>query len=556
MPTLLLIPMGAQRVAAAAAMLPRHVTSLATRWTQALLVLAWTFCLPGAVGAEPPARVGRLVEAPPGVWLLDRDSDRWLGMPEQLLANWPLTTGDRLRTDPGARAELRIGSVTLRLDGAAELTLQQLDDQRIVFWLQRGSAAMRLADGSRADEVELQTSEGRWLPLRTGHYRFDRQSDATQASVWRGELRFEGRDSSLTIAEGRRADIWLAAPGAVTHYAWATIDRDGFADWVAADERRDEPVAARYVSPEMTGWQDLDRYGEWFDDAERGAVWLPRDVPPGWAPYREGRWAWVAPWGWTWVDAAPWGFAPFHYGAWLQWRGRWAWSPGPRHQRPVFTPVPRGWAVAPPTGAPHRHRPPPPVTLLPAPLPGWQERGHDHAGGRPPPAVVVRPPPPPAGRAFPVPPQREEGPRDDGRDRPRDGRWDGWPATRVPSTPEGRRDGRGDGWPGRSEGRREGGIADPARERERAPEVPDKRLPQRPWEQQRTPAPAASPVAPIAAPAVPAPPGPRAEPGSRGERPDRALPAVPRAERGAKGDNPDRGEPGDAARNRDPRNWR
>ena len=25
----------------------------------------------------------------------------------------------------------------------------------------------------------------------------------------------------------------------------------------------------------------------------------------GWAPYTTGRWVWVAPWGWTWVDEAP-----------------------------------------------------------------------------------------------------------------------------------------------------------------------------------------------------------------------------------------------------------
>jgi hypothetical protein len=25
----------------------------------------------------------------------------------------------------------------------------------------------------------------------------------------------------------------------------------------------------------------------------------------------------MSPWGWTWVDNAPWGFAPFHYGRWV-----------------------------------------------------------------------------------------------------------------------------------------------------------------------------------------------------------------------------------------------
>jgi hypothetical protein len=40
-----------------------------------------------------------------------------------------------------------------------------------------------------------------------------------------------------------------------------------------------------------------------------------------------GQWALIPPWGWTWIDDAPWGFAPFHYGRWLQVGGRWGWLP-------------------------------------------------------------------------------------------------------------------------------------------------------------------------------------------------------------------------------------
>ncbi len=36
----------------------------------------------------------------------------------------------------------------------------------------------------------------------------------------------------------------------------------------------------------------------------------------------------MAPWGWTWVDSDPWGFAPFHYGRWVDIGGRWGWCPG------------------------------------------------------------------------------------------------------------------------------------------------------------------------------------------------------------------------------------
>ena len=66
----------------------------------------------------------------------------------------------------------------------------------------------------------------------------------------------------------------------------------------------------------MVGYADLDHYGTWETIAEYGAVWYPTDVAPDWAPYSDGYWTDVGGWGPTWVDAAPWGYAPFHYGRW------------------------------------------------------------------------------------------------------------------------------------------------------------------------------------------------------------------------------------------------
>jgi hypothetical protein len=46
------------------------------------------------------------------------------------------------------------------------------------------------------------------------------------------------------------------------------------------------------------------------------------------------------PWyGWTWVDDAPWGWAPFHHGRWLYVSGYWAWCPGPLVVRPYYAPA-------------------------------------------------------------------------------------------------------------------------------------------------------------------------------------------------------------------------
>jgi len=89
----------------------------------------------------------------------------------------------------------------------------------------------------------------------------------------------------------------------------------------------------------MTGYEDLDQYGQWHYAADYGPVWTPVGVAVGWAPYRIGHWVWIAPWGWTWVEDEPWGFAPFHYGRWAFVGGAWCWAPGPIAVRPVYAPA-------------------------------------------------------------------------------------------------------------------------------------------------------------------------------------------------------------------------
>ncbi len=89
----------------------------------------------------------------------------------------------------------------------------------------------------------------------------------------------------------------------------------------------------------MTGVEDLERYGQFEDTPDYGQVWFPRDLDPDWAPYKYGHWAFVNPWGWTWIDDQPWGFAPFHYGRWAQVDGRWGWIAGRSVSEPVYAPA-------------------------------------------------------------------------------------------------------------------------------------------------------------------------------------------------------------------------
>jgi hypothetical protein len=98
------------------------------------------------------------------------------------------------------------------------------------------------------------------------------------------------------------------------------------------------------IVAQMTGYESVRDSGEWRPSPQYGHVWYP-PVARDWVPYRHGHWAFVRPWGWTWVDEAQWGFAPFHYGRWVEVEHRWGWIPVDReaivveHARPVYAPA-------------------------------------------------------------------------------------------------------------------------------------------------------------------------------------------------------------------------
>jgi hypothetical protein len=299
-------------------------------------------CLTAAAQAQddPPGRVGRIAALQGEVWLYDDEQGEW----QAAQLNRPLTQGDRLSTAANARAELRIGSTTLHLGGLAEVDVVRLDDERMQFALLRGSLGLRVTSSEVAAELDVVTPEGRFLPQRSGLYRIDRQDEISFGAVWRGELQFQSSDLSRTLQPGQRAEFWRDGQQGITRSeALAPLD-DEFAQAMLRDDQAAARAAAPvYVSPEMTGAEELERYGVWQQHPEYGAVWLPAQVSAGWVPYRYGQWIWRMPWGWTWVDDTPWGFAPFHYGRWLWWGNRWCWAPGARVARPVYAPALVSW---------------------------------------------------------------------------------------------------------------------------------------------------------------------------------------------------------------------
>ena len=329
---------------------PRHWARLT------LLLCAWLVGVSAAIAQDdPPGRVGRLAAVQGEVWVYEPDQGAWVAA----LLNRPFTGGDRIVTGPDGFAQLQIGSTTLWLGVQTELEALRLDDQRMHWRLQRGQLGLLLRSPEAAAELEVQHPEARFAPLRPGLYRIDRLAEASDASVLRGDLRVEGHNLSMTLYAGQRAAFWRDGPLGDTTRQWLTQAQDEFALLLQRQDPADwRGASASLVPAEMTGVDELDRYGSWQQHPEYGAVWSPTTVVVGWAPYRYGQWVWLRPWGWTWVDAAPWGFAPSHYGRWFWWGQRWYWAPGPLPRRPVFAPAVVGWVGAPPHAGPVRPTPP------------------------------------------------------------------------------------------------------------------------------------------------------------------------------------------------------
>lgn len=285
--------------------------------------------------SDPPARVGAVTAIQGDVQLASEPGAAW----ERAQINWPVSTGTTLFVPPGGRAELRIGSTSVRFDGDTQVEFSQLDDHGITLETMQGTVRARVRALPTGDLFSIASDGVRAQALQPGDYRasYDPDRRSYTVGVISGRLRLVTPTNSVDVAPGQ--EITTERGGATLSLAALSL-RGDFDAWSEARDRlQDRAVSNAYVSPEMTGAEVLADHGSWVRDTAYGSVWYPAVVPVGWAPYRYGRWAWIAPWGWTWVDDAPWGYAPFHYGRWAMIGGRWGWCPGGYVARPVWAPA-------------------------------------------------------------------------------------------------------------------------------------------------------------------------------------------------------------------------
>ena len=312
----------------------KRVRTLAC-WCAALAGIV-ALSVAGVAAADPPSSVARLAYAEGTVSFSPAGDDQWV----RAVVNRPLVAGDRLWSDQGSRGEMQMTNASVRFGPLTSVSLLNLDDRIGQLEIAQGSLQVQVRRMNPGDTVEIDTPNFAFSITRAGSFRFevDPQDGSTLVAVRTGEGDAYGEGAAYRISAGQVLRFY--GTDLRDHENLALGQPEGFERWALSRQSRYEgSVAARYVAPEVVGYEDLDQFGTWQTVAEYGNVWTPRKVPSGWAPYRYGHWAWIDPWGWTWVDDAPWGFAPFHYGRWAFVRERWCWVPGPVRERPVYAPA-------------------------------------------------------------------------------------------------------------------------------------------------------------------------------------------------------------------------
>ncbi|MGE4072841.1 MAG: DUF6600 domain-containing protein [Lysobacterales bacterium] len=289
-----------------------------------------------AAYADPPGRVARISDSRGEVSYSPAGADQWVNVGR----NRPLIRGDRLWSDHRSRAELQVGSSAVRIGADTSLEILELNDRLAQMQMTQGTINLSVRRLYQGQTIEVATPTLAFVIDRAGRYRIDVDPDADQTTivVWEGAGVAYGQSSNFPMRAGDAVRFYSAD---LRDYGmYALPQADGFDRYcLARDERLDHSTSLRYVDDDLVGYADLDEYGSWSESGSYGNVWYPTQVAANWAPYRDGHWVWQEPWGWTWVDDAPWGFAPSHYGRWASISGRWGWIPGPRRTRPVYAPA-------------------------------------------------------------------------------------------------------------------------------------------------------------------------------------------------------------------------
>ena len=293
----------------------------------ALLVLGFTASsLAWGEPLDSPERIARLGYVEGRVAFHAAQESTPSALPDR-----PLIPGDRLITEAGGRAELALGTATVRLDEGSELSIVTLEATNVRIELNHGTASVHLRELFDDETFEVATPNTTLALRETGEYRIAVPTDGiTDLTVRGGAANAMTAGGPVRIADGQR--VRLEGQQALASLA-TPRSADAFDDWVL---ERELQLADLEPSPELMAsgdqYEELNRYGEWYEESSYGRVWMPSFAYGGYDPFRYGHWQHYGT-SWAWVNSMPWGYYTSNYGRWayLDHLNRWCWVPARRH---------------------------------------------------------------------------------------------------------------------------------------------------------------------------------------------------------------------------------
>ena len=340
------------------------------RLRRVLVVVVVGLCfLPAALHSQQAVshvRVVRLSYVSGAVALKRPGSTEWT----RALVNTPIQEGFELSTPARSFAEVEFeNGSTARVGELSKLDFSQLaldaDGNKLNgLTFEEGYATFHLAPEGH-DVYRVKIADATLTPNGKSEFRTDFMGGQIRVEVFSGSvgvaaprgLVYLGKDKVLEYNPGVAGEAFNTQRG---------IESDDWDKWVAARDAQaerawnDQPGPSQGV---ISGWTDLDAYGEWVRIPGYGLGWSPYE-PAGWSPYSQGMWGWNSGMGWNWISSDPWGWLPYQCGGWgfddsfgwfwqMPWGGCFGWQ-GPLvnwYGGPGWI----GWAPKPLPGGPRPH---------------------------------------------------------------------------------------------------------------------------------------------------------------------------------------------------------
>jgi hypothetical protein len=294
---------------------------------------------------------------------------------DKAVANMPLFKDSQVVTATDGQAEIEFadGSVA-RLTPTSSLQLTHVQGAGT-----NGHTDIELTSGLAY--FELNVGQGQRFSVKIGPATAHPEENTIfranldkvpEIAVFQGALHVDGDDATFTTNVTERQTIRFDENAADPYTLVQAITPDSWDKW---NMDRDDAIARQAESqtdarndsaaPQDPGWNDLDAAGDWYPVDGYGNVWVPNGVDASWDPFGYGYWADYGAYGTTWISGYPWGWLPYHCGAWNYFPFGWGWIPGgcglgwspmgtiwnapPNYRRPLVPPG--GFAIA---GRTHR----------------------------------------------------------------------------------------------------------------------------------------------------------------------------------------------------------